>query len=203
MLPFVCSTHIPPSYASRSTSSRRHLRIFYGTFTQGRSRRDCPRPSGGALAKVVRRHESDDRRSVLKLARTAFSKVRARTSAFFYDFHTSRSVEVGCIRISPPECEWRAFQARVVRGATGSEGTLAPGVNGRARQTRGQSKFVISVRSPTRNYARGASGGRAPPLKDAPRKVARDLRARLRTNGEAKIRIAGKRTQRPTRIGFL
>ena len=52
------------------------------------------------------------------------------------------------------------------------------------------SKFDYSVHKPARNLAQGASGGRAPPLKDALREVARDLRARLRTNVEVKFRIA-------------
>jgi hypothetical protein len=38
--------------------------------------------------------------------------------------------------------------------------------------------------------ARNRAQGRAPPLKDALRKVARDLRARVRTNEDAKIRNA-------------
>ena len=52
------------------------------------------------------------------------------------------------------------------------------------------SNFDFFVRKQALNRARCAPGGRTPPLKDALRKVARDLRARVRTNEDAKIRNA-------------
>ena len=51
------------------------------------------------------------------------------------------------------------------------------------------------VHKPARDLAQGASGGRAPPLKDELREVARDLRARSRTNVEVKCRNLKRHTE--------
>ncbi|MDD3546576.1 MAG: hypothetical protein PHG96_14635, partial [Kiritimatiellae bacterium] len=61
---------------------------------------------------------------------------------------------------------------------------------------RSNSTFAFFVRKQARNRAQGAPGGRASPLKDALRKVVRDLRARVRTNEDAKIKIAASSAPR-------